>query len=269
MINGVFGVNIMSGISGVSSYGRYGSYGAYSAYGFYGSARTAETSRMVRTQPVQRTGAVPVVRRASDIGTPVEPVRPIKAVNANATNGVGYAIPFLRKGMDPAELAVRMRIHYGDESQAEEAKTAIGRERVSDAAANADADLNAAQGAEGVQKAANEGECKTCEQRKYQDGSNDAGVSYKSPTHIAPEQAAAAVRGHEMEHVVREQAKAVREGREVVSQSVTMHTSVCPECGKVYVSGGTTRTTTAESQKPETAEPEEKEQQRIPFSAVA
>lgn len=265
MLNGVFGVSTMTGVSGVSSYGRYGSYGAYSAYGVYGSMRTAETSRTVRTQPVQRTGAVPVVRRASDIGTPVEPVRPIKAVNANATNGVGYAIPFLRKGMDPAELAVRMRIQYGDGSQAEQAKTAAGRARAFDA----DADLNAAQGAEGVQKAAKEGECKTCEQRKYQDGSNDAGVSYKSPTHIAPEQAASAVRGHEMEHVVREQAKAVREGKEVVSQSVTMHTAVCPECGKVYVSGGTTRTTTAESQKPETAGPEEKEQQRIPFSAVA
>ncbi len=265
MLNGVFGVSTMTGVSGVSSYGRYGSYGAYSAYGVYGSMRTAETSRTVRTQPVQRTGAVPVVRRASDIGTPVEPVRPIKAVNANATNGVGYAIPFLRKGMDPAELAVRMRIQYGDGSQAEQAKTAAGRAKASDA----DADLNAAQGAEGVQKAAKEGECKTCEQRKYQDGSNDAGVSYKSPTHIAPEQAASAVRGHEMEHVVREQAKAVREGKEVVSQSVTMHTAVCPECGKVYVSGGTTRTTTAESQKPETAGPEEKEQQRIPFSAVA
>ncbi len=245
MINGVFGVNTMSGISGVSSYGRYGSYGAYSAYGFYGSTRTAETSRIVRTQPVQRTGAVPVVRRASNIGTPVEPVRPIKAVMANVTDGVSYAIPFLRKGMDPAELAVRMRIQYEDGTQA---KTAMGKESASDTAVKAEVDLNASQGAESVQRTAEEGECKTCEQRKYQDGSNDAGVSYKSPTHIAPEQASAAVRGHEMEHVVRERAKAAREGREVVSQSVTMHTAVCPECGKVYVSGGTTRTTTAESQ---------------------
>lgn len=56
------------------------------------------------------------------------------------------------------------------------------------------------------------------------------------------------VRGHEMEHVTREQAKAVQEDREVISQSVTMHTAICPECGKTYVSGGTTRTVTAESQ---------------------
>ena len=48
---------------------------------------------------------------------------------------------------------------------------------------------------------------------KYQDGSDDPGVSFKTPTNIAPEQAASAVRGHENEHVVREQAKARQEGR--------------------------------------------------------
>lgn len=101
-----------------------------------------------------------------------------------------------------------------------------------------------AQGAESAQEAVEEGECKTCEKRKYQDGSDDMGVSFKTPTNVKPEQAASAVRGHEMEHVVREQAKAKREGREVVSQSVTMHTGICPECGKTYVSGGTTHTVT-------------------------
>ena len=55
----------------------------------------------------------------------------------------------------------------------------------------------------------------------------------------------AAVRGHEQQHVSREQAKAEREGRKVISQSVSIHTAVCPECGRVYVSGGTTRTVTA------------------------
>lgn len=101
-----------------------------------------------------------------------------------------------------------------------------------------------AQGAESAQEAVEEGECETCEKRKYQDGSDDMGVSFKTPTNVKPEQAASAVRGHEMEHVVREQAKAKREGREVVSQSVTMHTGICPECGKAYVSGGTTHTVT-------------------------
>ena len=107
-----------------------------------------------------------------------------------------------------------------------------------------DEDGEDAQGAESAQEAMEEGECETCEKRKYQDGSDDMGVSFKAPTNIKPEQAASAVRGHEMEHVVREQAKAKREGREVVSQTVTMHTGICPECGKAYVSGGTTQTVT-------------------------
>lgn len=50
---------------------------------------------------------------------------------------------------------------------------------------------------------------------------------------------------HEQEHVGNEQANARQEGREVISQSVRLFTSVCPECGKAYVSGGETRTTTA------------------------
>ncbi|MGN0688182.1 MAG: hypothetical protein ACI4KA_08760 [Oscillospiraceae bacterium] len=86
-------------------------------------------------------------------------------------------------------------------------------------------------------------ECKTCENRRYQDGSDDAGVSCQTPTKFSPETAAARVRGHEQEHVVRNQAKAEREGSEIVSQTVTLHTGICPECGKVYISGGTTETT--------------------------
>ena len=52
------------------------------------------------------------------------------------------------------------------------------------------------------------------------------------------------MRGHELEHVAHEQAKAQREDRKVVSQTVALHTDICPECGRVYVSGGTTRTVT-------------------------
>ena len=128
-----------------------------------------------------------------------------------------------------------------------------------------------AQGAESAQKALEEGECKTCEERKYQDGSDDMGVSFQTPTNIKPEQAASAVRGHEMEHVVREQAKADREGRKVVSQSVTMHSEICPECGKSFVSGGTTRTVTkAETDNAAQQEDRQNEEKtRTPFSAVA
>lgn len=96
------------------------------------------------------------------------------------------------------------------------------------------------------------GACNTCDNRKYQDGSGDPGVSFKTPTKIDPSQAASAVRGHEMEHVVRNQAQASRENRKVVSQSVTYQNAICPECGSVYMSGGTTRTVT----KGETEQPD-------------
>ena len=136
-------------------------------------------------------------------------------------------------------------------------------------------DGKSAQGAESAQEALEEGECETCESRKYQDGSDDMGVSFQTPTNIKPEQAASAVRGHEMEHVYREQAKAGREGRKVVSQNVTMHTEICPECGKSYVSGGTTRTVTkadtdnAAQQQDLARQNEEEQKTRTPFSAVA
>ena len=136
-------------------------------------------------------------------------------------------------------------------------------------------DGKSAQGAESAQEALEEGECETCESRKYQDGSDDMGVSFQTPTNIKPEQAASAVRGHEMEHVYREQAKANREGRKVVSQNVTMHTEICPECGKSYVSGGTTRTVTkadtdnAAQQQDLARQNEEEQKARTPFSAVA
>ncbi len=87
-------------------------------------------------------------------------------------------------------------------------------------------------------------ECQTCKNRKYKDGSNDPGVSYKTPTKINSGSAATAVRRHEYEHVNREQAKARREGKEILFQSVTIHTAICPECGKAYISGGTTKTAT-------------------------
>lgn len=89
-----------------------------------------------------------------------------------------------------------------------------------------------------------EKECQICANRRYQDGSDDSGVSFQTPTKLSPDKAASAVRSHEMEHVTRNQAKAKREGREVVSQSVTIHMAKCPECGESYVSGGVTHTVT-------------------------
>ena len=99
---------------------------------------------------------------------------------------------------------------------------------------------------------AQDGECQTCKNRKYQDASDDPGVSFKSAAKVGPEGAAAAVRGHEYEHVYRNQAKAAREGKEVVYQSVRIKTAICPEC---YVAGG--ETTTVTKTKPEAVKPTE------------
>jgi hypothetical protein len=84
-------------------------------------------------------------------------------------------------------------------------------------------------------------ECQTCRERKYIDGS-DENVSFKSAAHISPDAAGAAVRGHEGEHVSNAYTKAAQDGGEVVNASVSIHTAVCPECGRTYVSGGTTHT---------------------------
>ncbi|PKM57355.1 MAG: hypothetical protein CVU98_06525 [Firmicutes bacterium HGW-Firmicutes-3] len=88
-------------------------------------------------------------------------------------------------------------------------------------------------------------ECATCASRTYQDKSDDASVSFQAPTHLSPSQAAWAVISHEMEHVSNEQADAKEEGKEIIAQSVQIFHSICPECGISYVSGGLTKTTTA------------------------
>lgn len=85
-------------------------------------------------------------------------------------------------------------------------------------------------------------ECQTCATRTYKDGS-DENVSYKAPTHISPNAAGAAVRSHEQEHVANAYQKAAEHGNaQVLTASVSIQTSVCPECGRSYVSGGTTTT---------------------------
>ena len=257
---------MISAISGYtpSTYGIYGSYYANRAAQTLGANKAAQGGQ---------SGVVTTARKVHQPEAPVQPVTPVRPVGSEDPAQSGL----LRFGSDPAEMAVRMRIEYpGDGAQQgnavdaegaqapvlpgsnEESAPALNLPGAKEEAAPALNLPGAKDNDDGVQKAENpalsesksaqevmeEGECQTCKERKYQDGSDDPGVSFKTPTNIAPEQAASAVRGHENEHVVREQAKAQREDRKVVSQSVTYHTSICPECGKVYVSGGTTRTVT-------------------------
>ena len=88
-------------------------------------------------------------------------------------------------------------------------------------------------------------DCETCKNRKYQDGSDEFDVSFQTPQHVDPSAAGAAVRAHEYEHVANAYQKAKETGGKVLSVGVSIHTAVCPECGRVYVSGGLTKSTIA------------------------
>jgi hypothetical protein len=59
--------------------------------------------------------------------------------------------------------------------------------------------------------------------------------------------AAAAVAAHEQEHVRHNADKAASQGLKAYSM-VQLQSSICPECGKIYVSGGTTTTFYSEKQ---------------------
>lgn len=54
--------------------------------------------------------------------------------------------------------------------------------------------------------------------------------------------AASAVAGHEQEHVAHNADTASKQGMTAHS-TVTISMAPCPECGRLYVSGGTTTTT--------------------------
>ena len=84
--------------------------------------------------------------------------------------------------------------------------------------------------------------CQTCKNRKYVDGSDEANVSFKSAVHVSPQAASSAVRAHEGQHVSNAYSKASEKNGRVILASVQIHTSICPECGRSYVSGGVTNT---------------------------
>ena len=266
MINAISGYN-------PSTYGIYGSYYAN---------RAAQTLGANKAVQGGQSGVVTTARKVHQPETPVQPVTPVRAVNGedpaqagllrygsdpaemavrmrieypgnNAQQGNAAdsaQVPVLPGAEEEAAPALNLP-GAGEETApalnlpgASEEAPALNLPGVKNDDDAQEAENPALDDSKSAQEVMEEGECQTCKERKYQDGSDDPGVSFKTPTNIAPEQAAAAVRGHENEHVVREQAKAQRENRKVVSQSVTYHTSICPECGKVYVSGGTTRTVT-------------------------
>ncbi len=95
--------------------------------------------------------------------------------------------------------------------------------------------------AENVDGHSTPADCETCKHRKYQDGSNEM-VSFKTPGHIDPGSSASVVLGHEHEHVANAYQRAAENNGEVMRCSVQLKHAICPECGRSYVSGGTTST---------------------------
>lgn len=86
-------------------------------------------------------------------------------------------------------------------------------------------------------------ECQTCKNRKYVDGSDEGDVSFKAPGHIDPGQSYATVMAHEQEHMANARQKTAGSDARLISASISLKFSVCPECGRTYVAGGTTNTT--------------------------
>lgn len=269
----------MLGVGAAGGLGQYGS--MYMRYASVYGSRQSSSAGISPVTPVTRAPSVEPKEQPRRVMFR-EPGREGQAPSQTADT----SIPFLREGADPVEMAVRGRIQYleGELARPEDgAYTAPalkageqlpgGTKELGDPAEDeplsADDALKPGETEEEKtpQEVMEDAECQTCKKRKYQDGSDDPGVSFKSPTNIAPEAAAAAVRGHENEHVVRERAEAEREGRKVVSQSVTLHTDICPECGDVYISGGTTRTTTKPDAKPAEPVENESEKARIPVAS--
>ncbi|NLO40257.1 MAG: hypothetical protein GX115_12415 [Ruminiclostridium sp.] len=131
-------------------------------------------------------------------------------------------------------------------------QTGSPREPVNSAAEKDPSEIDKMLKLANLQKSNGISECQTCASRKYVDGSDDPGVSFKTPTNVSPEASFSAVSSHEQEHVSSEHASASRDSRRVVSQSVQVFIDTCPECGRTYASGGKTTTVTkGEAQKPD------------------
>lgn len=151
------------------------------------------------------------------------------------TIGTGYDMLMPYGTYSPGSYANSTPVSYGAAADAFGVKTG-GAADAQTPAEKADPDRQKKAG-----RRSSPEDCETCRTRKYQDGS-DENVSFKSAAHISPQAAGSAVRAHENEHVSNAYKKAEKGNGEVVSASVTIQTSVCPECGRSYVSGGETNT---------------------------
>ncbi len=170
---------------------------------------------------------------------------------APLSTGIGYGqssgsplkIPDIKADITAAKNKLEKLDREGRENSAEASKLNMQIERYEKRLSELKDKKNESEISKSEQKRRFDSfECQTCKNRRYQDDSDDSGVSFQSSTKIAPHAADAAVRSHENEHVARNKLKAEQNGMKIVYQSVTIHKAICPECGKIYTAGGVTRT---------------------------
>jgi DNA-directed RNA polymerase subunit RPC12/RpoP len=123
------------------------------------------------------------------------------------------------------------------------------RDSIDSARRNAKAPVNIAKSehearSELEQKIRNgEVECPTCAARAYKDQSTDGGVSFQAAKGISASTAGVTVMRHEHEHVSAGKAQQQKDGL-ARNSTVGLEYARCPECGRTYVAGGITKTTT-------------------------
>ncbi len=220
MLQGVYASQTPYGLYRVhyaprGAYAGGGAIGALDPVARAGAAAPATLLRAEQAKP--QSAAPPMGLQGTEAAKPA--MLPVQVTIPDAANNYYTA----------AELAVRMRMRPFE-----------GAAMAPHSAAAAEEGLKAGS----MEELENNTECQTCRERRYQDESNDPSVSFQNPQSIHPSMVASTVRAHEMEHVHHERAKAQQEDRKVVSQSVVLHSAICPECGETYTSGGTTRTVT-------------------------
>jgi hypothetical protein len=84
--------------------------------------------------------------------------------------------------------------------------------------------------------------CNLCRQRQYEDVSPQHAVTFETPTKIPSIFSALWVATHELQHVLSAKRRALQQEERVIT-TVMLQYNVCPDCGRVHVSGGRTTVT--------------------------
>lgn len=116
-------------LMGVSAYTNSYPYGQYNQNRIdLKQASVERTKALQQAQSSSQVRNVAAIGRASDPGVPVQPVDSVSRVDNDSSGELTQLLPFLRKGADPAEMAVRMRMKQYDPEQEARDVTQIMRD---------------------------------------------------------------------------------------------------------------------------------------------